>query len=357
MVARLFQGVGAALFLPASLALVREAFHAPAERARAIATWAGIASVAAAAGPVLGGVLVQALGWRSVFVVNVPAGLLVLALTVCVVRSSASRDVGAFDWAGQLTAFAFLGSLCLAAIEFPSRGAHSPVVIGALAASVLAAYGWRMAERRALEPMVPLIWWRNGMLMACNALGGLVYVGYFGMLFALSLLLQGRLRLDPRHAGLALLPLAASLPVGNLIAGRLQARLGSWRLIAGSVLMSALATPLIAWQLTSGGEWGAIGGAMAVFGVGTAASVPPMIAVVLEQVPAKLSGIASGLLNATRQLGSLLGVAAASAAATLMASLQGMLWAVALLAATTYLLAALLALVWIRPTPAASGAA
>jgi DHA2 family methylenomycin A resistance protein-like MFS transporter len=118
---RLAQGVGAALFLPASLAVVRETFDDPDERARAIATWAGIASVAAAIGPVLGGFLVGSLGWRSVFLVNVPAGLLAFGLTIWIVRLRSTQPTKRFDWGGQLTSIVMLGDLCFAAIELPER--------------------------------------------------------------------------------------------------------------------------------------------------------------------------------------------------------------------------------------------
>jgi DHA2 family methylenomycin A resistance protein-like MFS transporter len=131
--ARLAQGVGAALFLPASLAVVRGAFDDPDERASAIATWAGIASVSAAIGPVVGGLLVSGLGWRSVFFVNVPTGLLAFGLTAWIVRLRLTQRVKRFDWSGQLTSIVMLGALCFAAIEcrnaarvLPSSGLRRP---------------------------------------------------------------------------------------------------------------------------------------------------------------------------------------------------------------------------------------
>jgi EmrB/QacA subfamily drug resistance transporter len=345
---RLAQGVGAALFLPASLAVVRGTFHDPVERASAIATWAGIASVAAAFGPVVGGLLVGGLGWRSVFFVNVPTGLLAFGLTKWIVRLPSTQRTKRFDWGGQLTSIVMRGALCFAAIELPERRAGSPAVWLAAAVAVGAALGWFLIERRTRDPMVPLVWFRNLAFLAANLVGCLVYVGYFGMLFILSLYLHGDYGLNARQTGLALLPVAASLSVGNVIAGRLQMLASPHRLIAGSLIVAALSAPLAAGLLVGHESWPAIVGALTVFGAGTSASVPPMIATVLEQVPEAAAGVASGLLNALRQTGSLLGVAAASAASTLTPNLSAALWIVAVMAAAVYAFAAGSAIGWIR---------
>ncbi|WP_407660604.1 MFS transporter [Mesorhizobium huakuii] len=345
---RLAQGVGAALFLPASLAVVRETFDDPDERARAISTWAGIASAAAAIGPVVGGLLVGSLGWRSVFFVNVPAGLLAFGLTTRIVQLQSTQRTKRFDWGGQLTSIAMLGALCFAAIELPERGGGSAAVRLAAAIAVGAALGWFLIERRTRDPMVPLVWFRNPAFLAANLVGCFVYVGYFGMLFILSLYLHGDYGLGAGRTGLALLPVAASLSIGNVIAGRLQAKMSPRHLIAGSLTLAALSAPLAAGLLVGHAPWPAIVGTLAIFGAGTFASVPPVIATVLEQVPEAASGVASGLLNALRQTGSLLGVAAASAASTLTPNLPAALWIVAVTAAAVYALAASLAIGWIR---------
>lgn len=345
---RLVQGIGAALFLPASLAVVRGTFDDPDERASAIATWAGIASVAAAVGPVVGGLLVGGLGWRSVFFVNVPTGVLAFGLTAWIVRRRPTQRTKRFDWGGHLTSIVMLGALCFAAIELPERGAGSPVVWLAAAVAIGGALGWFLIERRTRDPMVPLVWFRNPTFLAANLVGCLVYVGYFGMLFILSLYLHGDYQLDARETGLALLPVAASLSVGNVIAGRLQAHVSPQRLIAGSLIFAALSAPMAAALLVAHASWPAIVGALAVFGAGTSASVPPMIATVLEQVPEAASGVASGLLNALRQTGSLLGVAAASAASTLTPNPPAALWLVAVMATAVYAFAAGSAIGWIR---------
>ncbi|MGN7984380.1 MFS transporter [Burkholderia sp. 22313] len=342
--ARFAQGMGAALFLPASLAIVRNTFDVPAERARAIAVWASIASVAASVGPVLGGVLVEDFGWRSAFLVNVPTGALALAGAAVLVRASARSAARRFDWAGQFASAAALGALCFAAIEMPTRGPGATDVLLALLVAVLAAAVLIAVERRSAAPMVPLAWFRNRVFVAMNVMGTLVYVGYFALLFILSLYLHGSIGLNARQTGLMLLPLALSLSFGNVLSGKLHGRASATQLMAGGLLLSTCAVPALAAALTLRAPWPVVWAAMAAFGTGTALSVPPMIATVLEQVPADAAGVASGFLNAARQAGSLLGVAFAGAATMLLPNLAAALRAVAALGFAAYAVAALVAL-------------
>ncbi|UJD92560.1 MFS transporter (plasmid) [Rahnella aquatilis] len=346
--ARLAQGIGAALFLPASLAIVRGIFDDPKERARAIATWAGIASLAAAVGPVVGGLLVGGFGWPSVFFVNVPIGLLAFGLAAWIVPLRLAHDAKQFDWGGQLTSIVMLGALCFAAIELPEQGIKSLAVWLAVTIAASSAMSWFLIERCSHDPMVPLVWFRNPVFVTANLIGCLVYVGYFGMLFILSLYLHSDYGLGARQTGLALLPVAASLSVGNLIAGKLHGRMPPHHLIAGSLTVAALSALLAAKLLTGHVSWPGIIATQAIFGAGTSASVPPMITVVLEQIPETASGVASGLLNALRQLGSLFGVAIASAASTLAPQLPIAMWIMAAVAAAVYVFAAALAIVWVR---------
>lgn len=342
--ARFVQGVGAALFLPASLAIVRNTFDVPAERARAIAVWASIASVAASVGPVLGGVLVEDFGWRSAFLVNVPAGTLALIGAAIRVRASGRRAARRFDWAGQFASATALGALCFAAIEIPTRGLRATDVLVALLVAALASTVLIVVERCSAEPMVPLAWFRNRVFVAMNLMGTLVYVGYFALLFILSLYLHGSLGLNARQTGLILLPLALSLSLGNVLSGKLHGRAGAAQLMAGGLTLATCAVPALAAALTMRAPWPVAWAAMAAFGTGTALSVPPMIATVLEQVPADAAGVASGFLNAARQAGSLLGVAFAGAATMLLPNLAAALRAVAVLGFAAYAVAALVAL-------------
>lgn len=341
--ARFAQGTGAALFLPASLAIVRATFDDPAERAKAIATWAGIASIAAAIGPVAGGLLVDGFGWRSAFLVNVPTGLIALTGARAVVRASAPARARGFDWGGQIASAIALAALCFAAIELPTRGIGASEVLVAIAVTIVAALSLIAIERRAADPMVPLAWFDNAKFVAMNASGTLVYVGYFALLFLLSLYLHGVRGLDARHTGLAMLPMAASLSLGNVLAGKLQGRMSASRMMTIGLCAATVAGPATTALLQWNVAWEFVVAAMAAFGAGTALSVPPMIAAILEQVPAESAGVASGLLNALRQAGSLLGVALAGAATMLATHLSSALTVVGALAGVTYAGAAVLA--------------
>ncbi|WP_133646571.1 MFS transporter [Paraburkholderia flava] len=343
VVARLMQGMGAALFLPASLAIVRSTFDDPAERARAISVWAGIASVAAAIGPVFGGVLVDSFGWRSAFLVNVPTGIAALVGAWIVVRHSTRSRTRRFDWGGQITSAVALGALCYAAIELPTRGLAAPEVWMAALIAALATLALVAVERRAHDPMVPVHWFRNRVFVAMNMTGTLVYVGYFGLLFVLSLYLHGDMGLSARQTGLALLPLAGSLSIGNVLSGKLHGRFTPTQLITTGLGLATLAVPAIAALLELRTPWVFVYLAMAAFGGGTSLSIAPMISTVLEQVPGELAGVASGLLNALRQAGSLFGVAIAGAATILAPHLSKALWVVAAVGFATYAVATVVA--------------
>lgn len=345
--ARLLQGTGAALFLPASLTIVRTTFADPDERASAIAQWAFVASLAAAVGPVLGGLLVDGLGWRSVFFINVPTGIVAFVLTAWIVAGRLASDARPFDWGGQIASTIMLGGLSFAAIEIPVQGIQSLASWVAMFGAFIAMLALLSIERRVREPMVPLGWFRNTAFVAANLIGFLVYVGYFGMLFILSLYLHGAYGLNGRATGFALLPVAASLSAGNMFAARLQGHLSPRLLITGSLAISGFSAPAVAMFLTGHAPWPAVIVALSVFGTGTAASVPPVISTVLAQVSETGAGVASGLLNAVRQLGSLLGVAAASATSALSAELPTALWIVAMIATASYIIAALSALLGI----------
>jgi predicted MFS family arabinose efflux permease len=218
------------------------------------------------------------------------------------------------------------------------RAAHPGIDVAVAAACVLI-----VVERRAVDPMVPLTWFGNAKFVAMNASGTLVYVGYFALLFLLSLYLHGVRGLDARHTGLAMLPMAASLSLGNVLAGKLHGRMSAKRMMAIGLATATIAGPAMTALLEVQAAWGFVIVAMAAFGAGTALSVPPMIATILEQVPAESAGVASGLLNALRQAGSLLGVAFAGAAAMLATHLSTALTVVGVLAGVTYAAAACLA--------------
>jgi DHA2 family methylenomycin A resistance protein-like MFS transporter len=353
--ARVLQGGGAALFVPSSLAILRATFEDPRERARAISLWGGIVSTAAAVGPALGGLLVDAYGWRSAFLINVPLGVAGMVGTWIIVRHTQPARARPFDWAGQGTSTVMLAALCFAAIEWPVRGAQSPWVWGAALLTVVAAALFVVAERRARAPMVPLSWLVHRTLGAVNGVGFLINFGYFGALFVLSLYLQNVEHLSARQTGLVLLPLAVSLSAGNLLAGKLMARISMPNMMVGGLLISGVGLLATSAALTAHAPMWLACAAMVVFGGGTALAVTPMTSSILAAAPGALAGTASGLLNAARQTGSLLGVAVAGAAVTLMPDVAHALPTVFGLMTVAY--AGAVAMAWISRRPAATALA
>jgi DHA2 family methylenomycin A resistance protein-like MFS transporter len=307
--ARAVQGAGAAAVVPSSLALLRAAYPDGRARARAFGVWGGIAGVAAASGPVLGGALTAWLSWRAVFAVNLPVGASALWLTGRqVIASSRRQGASGIDPLGQLAAVASLGGLVVALIHGGEAGWRAPLVLAGLAGFVAFGAAWLLVERRAGEPMVPLELFRRPAFSGATAVGLLLNLGFYGQLFVLSLYLQ-RVRGDPPAlAGVALLPEALAVLAGSPLSGRVTGRTGprlpmTAGMLAGAAGFAALALagPGTAYPLLLA--------PMVAVGFGTSFTMPAATAAVIAAAPADRAGLASGVLNAGRQVGGAVGVA------------------------------------------------
>ena len=212
--ARLIQGSAAAIMLPSSLALVRQAFPDAAERARAIALWTAGGAVAVAAGPVTGGVLSSTLSWRAIFVVNLPVGIATLAVLTRTERSP--RRATPLDPYGQLTAIVALAALTFAVIDGGENGFGEPVVLGGLGLAAVATATFIMIEARTAAPLVPLDLFRSRTVTVSVAIGFVVNAAFYGLVFVLSLFFQDVLNLSPVAAGLMFLPMMAVIAAANL---------------------------------------------------------------------------------------------------------------------------------------------
>lgn len=353
--ARILQGVGAAMFLPSSLSLIRSTFQDPRERAWAIGLWGAIVATAAAVGPALGGVLVDTYGWRSAFLINVPLGVVGMLGTWVIVRNDPPARAKPFDWAGQVTSAVMLAALCFAAIEWPVRGALSPWVWGAALLTVAAGALFVVAERRARAPLVPLAWLGHRTLGAVNGVGFLLNFGYYGALFVLSLHLQNVEHLSARQTGLVMLPMAVSLSAGNIFAGKLMAHFSTPTMMLSGLVIGAAGLLATSAALTGHVHLWVVSATMAAYGGGTALAIAPMTSTILSAAPGELAGTASGLLNAARQTGSLLGVAAAGAVVTVVPELAHASPMVFGLMTLSY--AGAMAMAWISRRPAATALA
>ncbi|MBY4856773.1 MFS transporter [Burkholderia contaminans] len=320
--ARALQGVGAAAMLPNSLALLNDACrHDPHLRARAVGWWTAAGSISIAAGPVVGGVLIAAWGWRGIFLVNLPlcaAGLAAAFAWIpargTAAPAAASRSIRALDLRGQFIAIAMLAALTGAVIEWRPLGFTHPVVAGGFVLAALAALAFVAVEARTATPMLPLSLFRHRTFSAAVLFGICVNLTYYGTVFVLALYLQRARGESALQAGLAFLPLTGGFLLSNLASGRVVARHGPRAPMLAGALVAALgygslhfvdaSTPLAALLVP-----------FLLIPTGMGFAVPAMTTAVLASVAPERAGIASAVLNTARQAGGAMGVAAFGALA------------------------------------------
>jgi DHA2 family methylenomycin A resistance protein-like MFS transporter len=306
--ARTIQGVGAAILVPCSLALLNHAYHDAGERTRAVGLLAAGASTALAAGPVVGGVLIALVGWRGIFFINLPIGLVGIVLTVRYAAETPQSRGRGLDIPGQLSAVVALAALAAATIEGGAAGWTDGWVLACFAISAVAGACFIGIEHRGRHPMLPLSLFRNPTFRATTLIGLLINVAFYGLLFVLSLLFQREQGFSALKAGLAFLPMTASIMVANLVAGRLTRRFGARAVILLGQGLMAVACLGLLW-VTRGSAYRTIALQLLILGGGLGLIVPPMTSALLGSVDRSRSGIAAGTLFAMRQSGSVIGVA------------------------------------------------
>jgi DHA2 family methylenomycin A resistance protein-like MFS transporter len=306
--ARLVQGFAAAILVPNSLALLSHAYPDDKSRGRAVGIWAAGASLALTAGPLVGGGLIALVGWRSIFLVNLPIGLVGLWLTWRYASETTRSPQREIDLPGQIAAIAALGCLAGAIIEGGALGWSTRLVIAGFAASAVLALLFILQEARARQPMLPLSLFKHRMFAMTSLVGLLVNVAVYGLIFVFSLYFQGVNHLSPFETGLAFVPMmGAVLPI-NLIAPRVAERIGAPATIAaGTALAAAGCVAMLG--IEPGTSYWAICAQLIALSTGLGLLVPPLTSTLLGSVEKSRSGIAAGVLNATRQTGSVLGVA------------------------------------------------
>ncbi|HWE24529.1 MAG TPA: MFS transporter [Myxococcales bacterium] len=308
VLARILQGIGAALFMPSSLAILRQAYPRAKERARAIGIWSALTAVAGASGPLLGGLLVHSFGWRSIFLLNVPVGIVAVAMAFRFVRPSSRSAGSGLDLLPQLTAAASLALFTWALIERPVRGWTSPVILAAIAASLAGLRGFVSLERRSAHPILPLRLFADRTFSSTSG-AALLYAGaFFGSVLVFSLDFQQVRGDTPARAGLHLTAITVSFGLTSVLAGRVAARYGTrLPILAGLTALVASAVWAAAVPAAAPFHW--LAPALALMGIGAGLVAPSMNAAILASVAPSLSGIGAGVLNASRQVGTALGVA------------------------------------------------
>lgn len=305
---RAVQGFGAALFMPGTLAILAHTFPRERERAAVIGIWSAVSGLSLAIGPLVGGALVDYFGWQSIFLVNLPVAVAVLAISAVGIVEFADRPGTRFDVLGQVLAAGFLVSLTFGLIEGGREGWDSTTVLALLGAAAVLLVAFLVRERTTAAPLLPLSLFANRTLATCSALVLLVGFGLIGAFFFLSLFLQRVQGYGPLAAGLRLLPAVLAVMVVAPFSGRMSGRVGpKWFVAIGMTIVAAALllftrveadTPYTSW-------WPIL----ALLGAGVGLCQAPTTAAVLASVPSQRAGLAAGTATTSQQVGGVLGIA------------------------------------------------
>jgi EmrB/QacA subfamily drug resistance transporter len=307
---RMVQAVGGSMMNPVALSIITNVFTDPKERARAVGIWGSVFGASLALGPVLGGILVDSVGWRAIFWINIPVGIAVIILTQLFVPDSRAERVRRVDPVGQLLVIVTLASVTYAIIEGPSNGWSSTEIIGLFALAIVAAIALVLYENRRREPLIDFRFFRSAPFAGATAIAVFAFGSMGAFLFLGVLYLQDVRGLDALHAGLFLLPAAAMTlifaPVSGRIVGargpRVPLAIAGVGLTAGAIMLTFLGESTVSWYILL---------SFLVFGVGNAFVNPPITNTAVSGMPRAQAGVAAAIASTGRQTGSSLGVALA----------------------------------------------
>lgn len=307
--ARVLQGVGGAMMMPQTLSLITVAFP-PQKRGSAMGVWGSVVALGAVLGPIIGGWLVTNYAWEWVFLINVPVGIAAILATLAIVPESVDPFAsGRVDWGGILLSGLGTFALVYAAIEGNALGWTSPIILGSFAASIILLTLFILWESRADDPMLKLELFAIRNFSVANVLAMATSFGMLGVFFPMTVFLQGALGLSPLEAGLAMLPNGLVLMFVAPTAGRLSDKIGArWILVTGLSLMAVGIVAMIRQISPDATQWSFVL-PLAITGLGMGMTFAPMTATAMRQVPPRIAGSASGILNTTRNLGQVLGIA------------------------------------------------
>jgi EmrB/QacA subfamily drug resistance transporter len=312
---RVLQAVGGSMMNPVAMSIITNTFTGPRERAQAVGIWGAVFGISMALGPVVGGALVSSLGWRSIFLINIPLGLAAIVLTLRFIPESRAPRPRRFDPVGQALVIVLLATITYGIIEAPSRGWSSAATLATFSVSALALLGLLLYEPRREDPLVDLRFFRSVPFASSITISVAAFAAFGGFLFLNTLYLQEARGLSPVGAGLATVPMAVMIVVVAPLSGRMVGRLGPRLplLISGVSLVTACAmltgidpaTPF-AWLFA----------AYVIFGIGFGFVNAPITNAAVSGMPRAQAGVASAIATTSRQFGQTLGVAVVGAIVT-----------------------------------------
>ncbi|MGH2777661.1 MAG: DHA2 family efflux MFS transporter permease subunit [Actinomycetota bacterium] len=306
--ARALQGIGAAMLVPGSLAIIQASFH-PDDRGRAIGAWSGLAGVSTAVGPFIGGWLIDSVSWRLVFYINIPLAIVAIAIATRHVPETRDVDARSPDIAGSLAAIIGLGGVIYALVEGPAIGWTEGPIVAAAALGVTALVTFFIVEARVSQPMMPLSMFSSRQFSSTNATTLVVYFALGGAMFLVTLQLQRVLGYSALQAGLAFMPITLMLLLLSARTGALAQRIGPRLPLTIGPIVAGVGLALMARIQEGVGYLTGVLPAALVFGLGMAITVAPLTTAVLAAVETRHAGIASGVNNAVARIAGLLAVA------------------------------------------------
>jgi EmrB/QacA subfamily drug resistance transporter len=308
IVFRMVQAVGGSMLNPVAMSIITNTFTIPRERAQAIGVWAAVVGVSMALGPVVGGVLVTSVGWRSIFWINIPIAMAAVLLARRYIPESKAGVARKVDIPGQVAVIALLATLTFAIIEAPTRGWSSPLIIGSLAVAAVSLMALLVWEHRAIEPLIDLRFFRSVPFSSAAAIAVVAFAALGGFLFLNTLYLQDVRGLSPLQAGLDTLPMAAMTMLLPPVSGRIVGRRGGRipLLIAG-IALTGSCLMLVRLSATTPFTWLFI--AYVLFGIGFGFVNAPITNTAVSGMPRAQAGVAAAIASTSRQIGQTLGVA------------------------------------------------